>query len=60
LAARPNAIAAPHENEKSRLKGILGIVVVTQDAAAHAQHHRAVPAHQQLEGVFLPLREEKF
>jgi hypothetical protein len=46
------------EYQKRRLKGVLGIVQVEQDAAAHAHDHRAVPAEECREGVFILLPDE--
>jgi len=40
------------------LKGILGIGFVAQNAAADAQHHRAVPAHQRCERRLIAPRQE--
>jgi hypothetical protein len=37
------------QDEERGLKGVLGILFLTQDAAAEVEHHRAVPPHQQLE-----------
>jgi hypothetical protein len=40
------------EDEKGSLERILGIVVVTEDAAANAQHHRTMPAHERFKSRF--------
>ena len=34
------------EDEEGGLEGVLGVVVVAEDTAAHAPDHRAVPPHQ--------------
>ena len=34
------------EDEEGGLEGVLGVVVVAKDAAAHAPDHRAVPPHE--------------
>ena len=39
----------PGEDEEGRLKGVLGIVVVSEDPAADAPDHRAVALHQGFE-----------
>jgi DNA-directed RNA polymerase subunit RPC12/RpoP len=46
------------EDEEGRLKGVLGVRRVFQDAPADAQDHRPVPADQRLEGVLVALGEE--
>src|SRR5262249_44752796 len=40
------------ENEESCLKGVLGVVVTAEEAAAHPPDHRPVPADQGREGRF--------
>src|SRR5262249_45751598 len=34
------------EDEEGGLEGVFGIVVVAEDTAAHAPHHRSMPMHQ--------------
>jgi hypothetical protein len=34
------------QDKEGRLEGVLGIMVIAQDAATHAPDHRSVPAHQ--------------
>ena len=46
-ADRPGPVG---QDEEDGLKGILGVVGVVKDAPADAEHHRAVPDHQLLEG----------
>src|SRR5207253_6776601 len=46
------------EDEEGRLERILGIVVVADDAAADAEHHRRVPADEHGKGVLVPVRDE--
>ena len=42
----PKLAAAAHQNEKRRLEGVLGIVVVADDPKANAQHHRTMSLDQ--------------
>ncbi len=58
-AAGPDGIAASNEDEKSGLKGVVGVVGVLEDAAADAQDHRAVPTHQLGEGGVVAAQQEK-
>ena len=51
--------AAPNEDEKSRLKGVGGVVGVFEDATADAQHHRTVTAHQLREGGLFAAHQEE-
>jgi hypothetical protein len=37
------------QDQESRLKGILGVMLVTEDRAADAEHHRTVSLDQGLE-----------
>ena len=46
------------QDEERGLEGVLGVGVVAQDAAADAQDHRAVPAHQRGEGRLVAPAEE--
>jgi hypothetical protein len=46
------------EDEKRGLEGVLGILMVGQDAAADTPDHRAMPPHKGLEGGFVPLFDE--
>jgi hypothetical protein len=46
------------EDEKRGLEGVLGILMVGQDAAAYTPDHRAMPAHKGLEGSFVALFDE--
>ncbi len=50
--------AALREDEKRGLKGVLRILMVEQDAAAHTPDHRAMPPHKGLEGGFVPPFDE--
>jgi hypothetical protein len=47
------------EDEESRLKGVLGVVLVQQDTMADAHNHRAVPFEQCLEGVAIAMLDEQ-
>jgi hypothetical protein len=47
-----------YQHEKSSLKSVLGVLVVPQDTATHAQHHRSVPVQQRLKRrLFSPAQE---
>jgi hypothetical protein len=48
------------EDQKGSLKGVLGVVVVTQDAFADAHDHRAVPPHERLECRLVASVDENF
>jgi hypothetical protein len=54
---RRDARRLPDENEKGGLEGILG-VVVAQQAAAHAPHHRPVPLDEGSKGRFVVMFDE--
>src|SRR5262249_7874232 len=56
--ARADRVRLPDEDEEGGLEGVLGGVPVAQDAAADAQHHRAVAAHQRRERGRLAPRHE--
>src|SRR5579884_1754021 len=45
-----NARALPGEKEEGRLKGVLRVLKVMQDAPTNAHHHRPVTFHQRREG----------
>src|SRR5262249_19071321 len=47
---RPNRRRLADQDEERRLEGVLGVVVIPEDAPAHAPDHRAVPPHQRFEG----------
>src|SRR5262249_23462959 len=47
--ARPDGSGLAHEDEEGGLEGVLRVMSVTKQPAAHAQHHRPVPAHQRRE-----------
>jgi hypothetical protein len=47
-----------HEHEKGRLKGVVGIVDVAQNAAADPENHRAVSAHERGERRFISLSDK--
>jgi hypothetical protein len=40
------------------LEGVLGILMIDQDAAAYTPDHRAMPPHQGREGGFVALFDE--
>ncbi|HZY83624.1 MAG TPA: hypothetical protein VFE78_02225, partial [Gemmataceae bacterium] len=46
------------EDEKRGLEGVLGILMVGQDAAAYTPDHRAMPPHKGREGACVPLFDE--
>ena len=48
----PNCVYPADEHKKRGLEGILNVIWVGERAAAHAQHHRAVPSHQGRERGF--------
>ncbi len=56
--ARGERSGLADQYEEGALEGVLGVGRVTQDAAAHAEHHRAVPSHQGNEGRLVPPGEE--
>src|SRR5262249_32787281 len=58
LLARPDRGGLVDEDEEGGLERILGVVVVSEDTAAHTQHHRAVPGQQRLEGGLVPPGDE--
>ena len=43
---RGNRRRPADEDEEGGLKGILGVVVVVEDTAAHTPHHRPMPPHK--------------
>ena len=49
---------ALRENQKSRLEGVLGILLLPQDTLANAEYPAAMPADQQLEGVAVVVAHE--
>ncbi len=46
----PERATFAYQDEKCRLKGVLGVVVVADDPEAGAQNHRTVPLDQGREG----------
>jgi hypothetical protein len=52
---RPDGRCFACENQKGRLKGVLGIVVAVDDTAAHAEDHRAVATDEGFKGRFVLL-----
>jgi hypothetical protein len=46
------------EDEESGLEGVLGIMEVVKDAAADAQDHRPMSAHQRCEGRLIAGSDE--
>jgi hypothetical protein len=46
------------EDEKRGLEGVLGILMIGQDAAAYTPDHRPMPPYKGLEGGFVPLFDE--
>jgi hypothetical protein len=55
---RPDGRRFAGEDQKGRLKGVLGIVVVVEKTAAHALDHRAVTMDQGFKGRFVLLVDE--
>ena len=49
----PDRAGLADEDEERRLEGILGVVMIGQQAAADAQDHRAMPRHQRRESRLL-------
>jgi hypothetical protein len=47
-----------NEDEEGGLKGVLGGVVIAENAAADAPHHRSVPAYEGVESRTVPAAEE--
>ena len=50
--------AALRENQKGRLKGFFGIVMMTRDTSAYAENHWTMNAHQALERVLITSFDE--
>src|SRR5262249_47787711 len=48
----------PHQRQERRLEGVVHVPGVAEDAAADAQHHRAVPPDEQLEGGLVAVPHE--
>jgi hypothetical protein len=46
------------EDEERRLKRILGVMVIVQEAATDAPRHRRVPPHQRGKGTVVPASQE--
>jgi hypothetical protein len=46
------------QHEEGGLKGVFGVLEVTQDVAANAKYHRSVTLDQGGEGRFVALRGE--
>ena len=46
------------QNQKGRLKGVLGIVMVANDTTANAEDHRAVAMNEDVKGRFVLLLDE--
>jgi hypothetical protein len=55
-----NGAGLASQDEKSGLKGVLGILRVSQDAAARVKHHRAVTLNERREGGFRTLGQKLF
>src|SRR5262249_41803456 len=49
-ARREKGASLASQDEERRLEGVLGIVMIAQNAPASAQNHWPVPAHEQLKG----------
>jgi hypothetical protein len=58
LLARDDRGRPPHEHKEGRLERILGIVVITEDAAADAPDHRAVTMDERSERLGIPVVHE--
>jgi hypothetical protein len=56
IADRPGFL---QEDEKRRLKSIVGLVGILEEAAANTQHHRAVPFQKRGEGSLVFAADEK-
>ncbi len=57
-AARPNRASLPRQHEKSRLKRILRLLLMSQDTATNSQHHRPMPTNEIGESRFVPRDDE--
>ena len=58
LVTRHDRGRPPHEHEEGRLEGVLGIVVIAEDAAADAPDHRAVAMNEGPERLGLSVVHE--
>jgi hypothetical protein len=56
--SRRNGSGLADEDKECGLEGVVGVVVVSQQPAAHAQDHRPMPAHQGFKGRFVPPFDE--
>ena len=50
---RGQSVAALRKNQKCRLEGLFGIMVMTGDPSAHAENHGTMHPHQTLERVLI-------
>jgi hypothetical protein len=50
-----NRAGLARQNQECRLEGVLGILSMNQDTAAHPPDHRAMPSQQHGEGVLVAL-----
>jgi hypothetical protein len=46
------------QHQEGCLEGVLGLVLVAQQAPAHAENHRPVATDQRREGGLVPARQE--
>src|SRR5262249_35075888 len=58
--ARHDARRPPNQNQKSGLKGILGVRLMADDTSADAQNHRPMPTDERFKGTLVPLPDEAF
>jgi hypothetical protein len=59
LLARADGGGLGGQDEEGGLEGVLGVLAVSGDAQAGAEHHRAVPPHQRREGRLVAGRDER-
>jgi hypothetical protein len=51
----PDRRSLAGENEENGLKSILGVMVIAEETAADAPHHRSMPADERLDRrLFMP------
>jgi hypothetical protein len=54
----PHRAGPPRQNEKRRLKRILGILMMTEDAPAHAPNQRCMPRHHRRKSILIVVVHE--
>jgi hypothetical protein len=56
--ARGDGRRPAHEDDERGLEGVFGVVLVAEDAAADAPHHRGVAAHERLDRLPVAVADE--